>query len=194
NFGGAETLYVGDGLNGICVSAIQFDLADLPATADSLQFLSSIVVYGETTRTLEIYILVGDDWDELAITGLDNPFNASGVFLSDGVGNLTSVTLTGSTSELTVDLADYLAETGLITLIFTTGIFDESWFTMASQENQYLSSLSEPPRLAYTVPTVEEEPSDLGSGGTIGGLIVIAIVVGVVVMKKKKKKNVDAQV
>jgi len=197
NFGGAETLYVGDGLYGYCVSAIEFDLSELPENLDTLQFESDIVVYGENTRTLDVYIMEEIDWVELEVTGLENPFNATEIcFTTGSVGNLTQITLTGSTTEITIDLDDYIDDNGLITLLFTTGALDESWFTMQSQENQYLSSYSNPPRLEFTVdPAAADDDTDPSNTGTsVGVTLFVLAVIGVIiflVIKKKKKKEVE---
>lgn len=192
NFGGAESLNVGDSFYGYCVSAIEFDLSDLPENLETLKFESDIVVYGENTRTLDVYIMEGIGWEELEVTGLENPFNATEIcFTTGSVGNLTQITLTGSTSEMTIALDDYKDDNGLITLLFTTGALDESWFTMQSKENQYLASYSNPPRLEFTVEEAADDPSNTGNIGA--GLFVIAII-GVIiflVIKKKKKKEVD---
>lgn len=192
NFGGAETLYVGDGWYGFCVTAIEFDLSELPENLATLKFESDIVVYGENTRTLDVYIMEGIEWVELEETGLENPFNASEIcFTTGSVGNLTQITLTGSTTELTIDLDNYKDDNGLITLLFTTGALDDSWFTMQSKENQYLASYSNPPRLELTIEEGADDPSNTGTIGT--GLFVIAIigVIIFVVIKKKKKKEVE---
>ena len=190
NFGGAETLYVGEGLYGYCVSAIEFDLSELPENISTLQFESSIVVYGENTRILDVYIMEGIDWVELEVTGLDNPFNATDIcFTTGSVGNLTQITLTGSISNITIDLNDYKVNNGLITLLFTTGALDESWFTMQSKENQYLASYSNPPRLEFTIEKTADEPSNTGSfGGTLLVFAIIGVVIFVVIKKKKKKE------
>ena len=192
NFGGAETLYVGDGLYGYCVSAIEFDLSELPENISTLQFESSIVVYGENTRTLDVYIMEGIGWAELEETGLDNAFNATDIcFTTGSVGNLTQITLTGSTANITIDLDDYKVDNGLITLLFTTGALDESWFTMQSKENQYLASYSNPPRLEFTVEEEVDDPSNTGSiGGTLFAIAIIGVII-IVVIKKKKKKEVE---
>jgi len=198
NFGGSETLYVGKGLYGYSVSAIEFDLSKLPENIASLQFKSEMVVYGENTRTLQIYIMEDIPWIELEVTGSENPFNATDIcFTSGSVGNLTHITITGSTSEMTIDLGDYKSESGKITLIFTTGALDESWFTMQSKENQYLTSISNPPRLEFTVDSSSDTNGDTdtsGSGGSIlGAFFVIVIIGGIIflVIKKKKKKAAE---
>lgn len=196
NFGGAETLYVGDGLYGYCVSAIEYNLSELPENIATLQFKSDIVVYGENTRTLDVYIMEGIDWVELEVTGLENPFNATEIcFTTGSLGNLTQITLTGSTTEITIDLDDYKDDNGLITLLFTTGALDESWFTMQSQENQYLSSYSNPPRLEFTVdPAAADDDTDPSNAGTVGGTLFVIAIIGVIiflVIKKKKKKEVE---
>ena len=190
NFGGAETLYVGDGLYGYCVSAIEFDLSELPENLVTLQFESDIVVYGENTRTLEVYIMEGVGWAELEVTGLDNPFNATDIcFTTGSVGNLTKITLTGSTSDITIDLGDYIDDNSLITLLFTTRALDESWFTMQSKENQYLASYSNPPRLEFTIEEAADDPSNAGTvGGGLFALAVIGVIIFVVIKKKKKKE------
>ncbi len=196
NFGGAETLYVGDGLYGYCVSAIEYDLSELPENLASLQFESDIVVYGENTRTLDVYIMEGINWVELEVTGLENPFNASEIcFTTGSVGNLTQITLTGSTAEITIDLDEYKDNNGLITLLFTTGALDESWFTMQSKENQYLASYSNPPRLEFTVEQAADGDTDPNNtGSSVGATLFVIAIIGVIiflVIKKKKKKEVE---
>ena len=173
NYGLAETLTVGTGFNGMCVTAIQFDLSTLPenrSTIEDLEFASDITVYGENTRDILVSILLEKDWDETGVTGLENPFHAVELYTS-GEANLTTITIGGSTNELIIDLNAYIEEEGVITLIFVPELTEESWITMNSRENKYLRSYSNPPRLQF----VELETSgDL----TISGFPLIGLFVG----------------
>jgi hypothetical protein len=187
NFGMASTLDVGKGFKGVCVTAIQFNLSTLPANVESLNFSSAITVYGSNTRHIKVSILVGVDWDELQVTGLENPFNASELWVSDE-GNLTSVLVGGSTTSITIELADYIGQRGLITLLFAPEVTDESWITLSAKENPYLYSSSNPPHLIYSIPPADD-PGPSGSSGVIIGVGLVIGVIVIVVLKKKKAKT-----
>ncbi|MHA1673299.1 MAG: hypothetical protein ACTSYI_06700 [Promethearchaeota archaeon] len=200
NFGGAETLYVGDGLKGICMTVIAFDLSTLPSETDSLSFSSSCVAYGDATWTMRVSILLGSSWNELEITTLDNDFDGLVVW-TNNTANLTDITVTGSLDEITLNLSDYIDEES-ITLLFCPDLtIDGAWITMQSKENQYLLSVSNPSHIQYTVPeptdddtaaddddATTDDGTGTTTGGIIGGVVLVGIVV-IIVMKKKKGKT-----
>jgi hypothetical protein len=188
NFGLAGSLDVGTGFNGICVSAIQFDFSAVPSNSIDLTFKSDMIVYGESTRELKVNILLGQDWDELSVTGLDNPFNATEFWAGD-YANVTILTIGGSTDEISINLTDFLSYRGLVTLILATGVLDESWITLSSQENEYLMSYSEPPRLVFTVPPEEESSINSFSTELIIGSIFLAVITILIKNKKSKARN-----
>ncbi|MHA1729350.1 MAG: CBM96 family carbohydrate-binding protein [Promethearchaeota archaeon] len=162
NFGGASLLDVGEGMDGVCISAFQFDLSELPAEVETLEFQGDVTVYGGATRILKIYIMIGIDWDELGVTGADNPFNSTAIYTAENEdANLTTLTVVGSTTQIVVNLPDYTDSTELITLLFVPDNIDEHWISLSSKENEYLSSYSDPPRLV-----IDGEPVDEGSGWT----------------------------
>ena len=151
NFGGSDKLYVGLNSWYDSVSAIQFDFSELPDNLLSLEFLSDISQYAETTRTIKINILVGIDWDELSVTGISNPFNATNIWAEDHA-NLTTIVITGTTENFTVDLSAYKDSNELITLLFSGNPIGEDKFSMNSKEAT-LYSWNNPPRLSYVVDT-----------------------------------------
>ncbi|WP_457559690.1 hypothetical protein [Candidatus Harpocratesius sp.] len=202
NFGGAESLDVGDGIKGICMSLISFDLGSIPDDANSLMYSSSCVAFGDATWTVHVSVIIGANWEELQISTVNNDINAISIY-SSNTGNLTDIIITGSTDEISLNLSDYLDESE-ITLVFSPDItVDGSWITIQAKENQYLGSFSNPPHLKYDVPETgssddtlssstddsSDESSENSSGSSIvGGVILIGIVIAVIVILKKKKK------
>ncbi|MCF2141187.1 MAG: hypothetical protein K9W44_14100 [Candidatus Lokiarchaeota archaeon] len=206
NFGGAESLDVGDGFKGICMSLITFDLSSIPDDANSLMYSSSCVAYGDATWTVHVSVIIGAKWEELQISTVNNDINAISIY-SGNTGNLTDIIITGSTDEISLNLSNYLSESE-ITLVFSPDIaVDGTWITIQAKENQYLSSFSNPPHLKYDIPEISSDTgssddtipsstddssdnsSENSSGSSIvGGLIFIGIVITVIVILKKKKK------
>ncbi len=98
NFGGANSIEVGDGLYGDCVGAIFFNLGSVPNDTETLDFASDVMVYGDETRTIKVFILLNAAWDELTVTGVDNPFNATNIWTAGpSEANCTTIQITGST-------------------------------------------------------------------------------------------------
>ena len=159
NYGLAETLTIGDGINGQCVTAIQFDLSDLPTNISNLSFSGDIVVYGDNTRTIKVNILQGVDWEETSVTGLSNPFNATQFWIGD-YANLTTLTIGPSSDDLYIDLSDYLEYRGLITLVFAAGITDASWITLSAHDSSYLYSFSNPAHLDFVKIEAADDSAD----------------------------------
>lgn len=189
NFGGSDQLTVGDGFDGHCITAIQFDLSSLPSNVLSLNFISHVTVYGEETRKMKVYIMLNIDWDELSVTGLDNPFNATDIYLDDSSNaNVTTLTIVGSTNELDINITQWKSYSK-VTLLFAMDPEVTSWMTMQSKENSYLTSYSNPPHLKYTlIPTSDPPSGGSDPSSSSGTIIFLIIVIGIVVFVVKKKR------
>ncbi len=160
NYGGSNSLEIGNGLDGHCVSAIEFNLTSIPNDTRSLEFLSDVTVYGEETRMLKVSIILDTQWDELEVTGLNNPFNATDFWMAPAdYANLTSIQIVGSSSEISINLTEFMDQ-DRITLVLATSPEDGSWIDMSSKESEYLYSTSNPPHLKFDLP--EDEDSNNG--------------------------------
>jgi hypothetical protein len=185
NYGGASSIAVGDGFDGDCVGAIYFNLNSIPADILTLQFQSDITVYGSATRTVKVFILLNATWDELVVTGLNNPFNATAIYLADpSEANCTTITLTQSMTALSFSIYAWKDAVN-VTLLFTAPE-GYSWFTMSSRENPYLGSYSHPPRLVYTRP---QTGNDNGIGGFPVAWLFIAGACSVLFARQRLQKS-----
>lgn len=176
NYGAANTLSVGEGINGDCVGVISFDLSTLPANVNSLNFTSDITVYGDATRTLEVFVILDSTWNELTVTNATNPFNAVQVWAAaPGSANCTSLTIASSTSTITFSVFNWRTAS-TITLLFKlpTAV---SWITMAQKESQYLYSFSNPPHLVYSTTPEETGGTTTPYSGDIPGAPLLAVIV-----------------
>ncbi|MHA1776245.1 MAG: hypothetical protein ACTSWC_05695 [Promethearchaeota archaeon] len=189
NFGGAESIYVGDGLKGICMGLIAFDLSSISDDANSLTFTSTCVSYGDATWTLHVSVILNANWNELQITTVENNLDILNIY-SENSANVSDLTITGSTDEISLNLTDFLDESA-ITLVFSPDVsIDATWLTMSSKENSYLSSYSNPPHLTFEVPkNSDDSDSSNSSIGVIMGILVVGIIVVIVVLRKRKPKK-----
>ncbi len=190
NFGGASSLTVGKGIDGHSVTVIQFNLTGLPALK-SLTFVSEVTVYGEETRTVKVKVFTDVAWDEYEVTGLNNPFDALD-FLSSPANNATmKIQVTGSTEEISIDLSDYKDHDGTITLLFAGSLTDESWLTMPSKENQYLTRFSNPPHLEFEIESASRNNSGTANIDVISVFLAMTTFSGTIILRKKIKNSAN---
>lgn len=189
NYGGGETLYAGDCLDGDCVTAIAFDLSGLPDEVETLNFQSDIVVYGDATRIVRVFVFINLAWEEMQVTNASNPFDAANLLnVTKSSANCTSVTITGSTKALNFSVVNWKSASTL-TLVFVGDPANEAdWITMSARENSYLSSYSEPPRLTFTEPTPEVDLGDL-PGAPIGLVVLVSLVAVTAIGLRSKLKR-----
>ncbi len=190
NYGGSESLDIGDGLNGITVTAIRFDLSG-KGPFSKLEFKSDVTVFDSSTRKLFISVFPDLEWNELAVTGIDNPFNASDLAFAEESDSIVyqSILVTGSTDKITVAMDGFLNTSSSLTLVFAQEFTADGWITMSSKESPYLNAFSNPPHLEYTM---QVAPEDGQTGSETAGNPLIAILLGsssVWVWKRRKKSR-----
>ncbi len=179
NFGGGDLLSIDHDW----ITAIEFNFSSIPDDVDQLKFKSSIDVSGDETRKVKVFALLGQDWDETAVTGASNPFD-SATLVAAAEGNVTSTSITGSTTEMEIDLLALKDNSGLVTLLFIVDGSDVRISYMDSREST--SSASNGPHITFSSPSIRESDSTM----TVVFVVVFVVILaacGFYFIKRKKK-------
>ncbi|RMG20226.1 MAG: hypothetical protein D6732_28825 [Methanobacteriota archaeon] len=179
NYGGAENLYIGDSLDGISVSALRFDLSD-KGPFSKLEFKADITVFDSATRKIFVNVIPNVIWNELEVTGIDNPFNATDLAFADENDPIVyqSITVTQTTDEIVFSITDFLENATSLTIVLAQEFGSDGWVTMSAKENQYLTAFSNPPHLEYSVKSASgtQTQSETASATFILGFAITSVI------------------
>lgn len=183
NYGGGQDLEIGSyGFGTYSIAIIQFDMTQITKNIDFLPFRCDITAYDDDTRKIKVDIVPDIDWDELEITGRNDPLNTSDFFFGNEENATFVLTITGSSEDIELNLIEYQS-VSLLNLVFSGDITDDVMAQIPSKENRFLGNeeyYDKPPRLAFADPTdtSEESETDIARYNFLGiGIIFIGTLI-----------------
>ncbi|UYP46477.1 hypothetical protein NEF87_002762 [Candidatus Lokiarchaeum ossiferum] len=197
NYGLSEYLYIGDGFNGVSITALRFGFSGISTQDLKFSFSAKCTVYGDHTRKVKVFQIQDVSWDEINVTGIENPWDLVDLWTANETqANLTSLVVGGSTDSLEFNFTT--AFRGELTLILCTDPLDTSWITLNAKENEY--SWMSPASITYEASASTSTTSSSSPNGSSDDdfswsvLLVPAVIIGgvVLIVKLGKKKTVSA--